>query len=236
MNYLDDFLNSAVLDRPARDSGKPRDRPTAKTPETPGHWWRPLLTCKSVRDRERWGRRANELAESGAKFPEDERRAYIEVFGRPERLPFVAPPPEGLDAAGWALDGLTWTAAGFEDVRFDPPALDAAPAPRERIEPEDADAPRPYVGRAHKPTVVLESVDPAAAARKVVGEWAEVGREFMESAPRGKTPDHVAGLYRLGAGMLSRAIREAIDSGLDGATVAGLRLEHAEAARLGSGA
>jgi hypothetical protein len=41
--------------------------------------------------RERWGRRANELAEQGIPFPEDERRAFVEV--QAEKAGGAEPPP-----------------------------------------------------------------------------------------------------------------------------------------------
>ncbi len=64
-----------------------------------------------------------------------------------------------------------------------------------------------------------------------------MGREFLESAPRGKTPEHVACLYRWAASMLAWAIREAEDLGVAGsnpAIVAGLAGELEHATRLGS--
>jgi len=45
------------------------------------YWWRDKLEHMSIPDRERWGRRANELESDGVRFPENERRAFEELFG-----------------------------------------------------------------------------------------------------------------------------------------------------------
>jgi hypothetical protein len=42
-------------------------------------YWRVVLPTWPVELRERWGRRANQLAESGVAWPDDERTAYEEI-------------------------------------------------------------------------------------------------------------------------------------------------------------
>jgi hypothetical protein len=53
--------------------------------------WRAVVGCWPVPWRERWGRLANDLAEAGVLFPEDEVRAFDRV--RVERETFDEPPP-----------------------------------------------------------------------------------------------------------------------------------------------
>lgn len=54
-------------------------------PEPPATPWRRFLPGWSEERRERWGKRANELAESGVAWPEDERRAFEEIVGTVDR-------------------------------------------------------------------------------------------------------------------------------------------------------
>ncbi len=117
-----------------------------------------------------------------------------------------------------------------------PPPLIESPARRER---QDLDAlpARPYLGRGRKGAAAdpdAPPVDPKVAAEAEVESWAEVGREFMESAPRGRTPEHIAGLYRWAAIMFARAGKEATVTGLDADLFAGLAGEEAEATQLGT--
>jgi hypothetical protein len=53
--------------------------------------WRHVLPTWPLSRRERWGRRANELAEAGVLWPEDERRAFAETLA--EREAGVEPRP-----------------------------------------------------------------------------------------------------------------------------------------------
>ncbi|MGE5755630.1 MAG: hypothetical protein ACM35G_07925 [Planctomycetaceae bacterium] len=52
---------------------------------------RAIIAGWSIPWRKRWGRRANELAEQGIRFPEDERRAFVEVLASIEAG--AEPPP-----------------------------------------------------------------------------------------------------------------------------------------------
>jgi hypothetical protein len=55
--------------------------------ESPESWrfpWREILPTWSAERRERWGRRANELAEQGVPWPDDEARAFLEILEEDE--------------------------------------------------------------------------------------------------------------------------------------------------------
>lgn len=55
------------------------DEATAVESAQPQYPWREELPTWSIEWRERWGRRANQLADEGVLWPEDERRAFAEV-------------------------------------------------------------------------------------------------------------------------------------------------------------
>ncbi len=124
-------------------SGQPIATPDPPSATT---WWRPLIARKPPGARARWGRRANELAESGTPFPEDEQTAFVELFGEPATIPDQKVAP-GLDPRGWSADGLSWADSGEPDLNFDPCPLAWPPPPRDRPEEEGDAPPRPYQGR-----------------------------------------------------------------------------------------
>jgi DNA adenine methylase len=85
---------------PAEAAAAPRDdqaRPARAAEPAPDPYpWRRVLPRWPIPWRERWGRRANELAESGIRWPDDERQAFAEILAERERYPM---PPAGAESA-----------------------------------------------------------------------------------------------------------------------------------------
>lgn len=196
------------------------------TPPKPlPHWWRTLLPRRPQADRQRWGDRANALADEGIPFPDHEELAYVELWGRPERMPPMPAPSAGLDERGWSADGRTWTAPEALGINFDEPVESS---PRERPEPADDEGPRAYVGR-NRRSSADEPIDPVAAAIKSVEQWREAGLGFLETSKKWPDPQDRAIYRSLAAGLLKHGLDEARAAGLDDALVADLARELAEA-------
>jgi hypothetical protein len=82
----------------------PPSRPMWSGGSPPSRPWNRILRTWSILWREHWGRRANELFESGVPFPDDERQAFAEVSAERERgaMPPAtepSPPPRPAPAA-----------------------------------------------------------------------------------------------------------------------------------------
>jgi hypothetical protein len=95
----DDPSSASPSSASAPPADRPRDRRLVVTGSTvevevappTRKPWRAVVASWSIPWRERWGRRANDLAEAGVLFPEDEVRAFDQV--RVERETFDEPPP-----------------------------------------------------------------------------------------------------------------------------------------------
>jgi hypothetical protein len=88
------LVEAAPAATPSRDDqAKPAEAATEPDPCP----WRKVLPGWPVEWRERWGRRANELAESGIRWPDDEAKAFVEVLAERERNPI--PPPTEAEPA-----------------------------------------------------------------------------------------------------------------------------------------
>lgn len=216
----------AARARPAGNVPVARPAPSPAPPSS--HWWRPLIARRPQADRQSFGDRANALADEGIPFPAHEELAYVELWGRPERMPTTPAPSAGLDERGWSADGLTWTAPEALGINFDWGPIESSP--RERPEPADDDEPRPYLGRTRRSSAD-EPIDPVAAAIKSVEQWREAGLGFLETSKKWPDPQDRAIYRSLAAGLLKHGLDEARAAGLDDSLIADLARELAEASQ-----
>lgn len=127
-------VKSSGFRRPPKSSGpNPEKASTGTRPPAPA--FHPLAYRSVVADwpiawREEWGRRANELEESGVPWRDAETQAFVEFWHKLQREGRVAPSPEA-EATSSGMDAPSLPLEEPSDVNPDASPPDQKPSPAE---------------------------------------------------------------------------------------------------------